>query len=495
MRKLSNANTFVTAAEGASGLMGRLPALREQMTELRKQQTDLNPDSVSDVAALHARYYANYGIHGESRLETDRNQNAMEQKRVAQQQADITGKVTESLREQLRMSDERLSFDKRTAEISELRLQRERELNELKASGGQATAENVALVNTRYDDQVKSLEQARVADEDRFRVQQATSKLQLSSLGTEQQLVAAAEKRSAEAGKELKSRIFNNAEERRSLILQQQGDDNTVRLAQRAELAKGPRGIQRDLLAQHRRETANVKLDRRINATNGLIGAHRNMAGDIIGGLDPVTGEYRTAAPGTGLAEHGLHTGTLDDRPTGGAFDTDPNGGLHGGETPRFFEHTTAHDYLAGKQSVGDLLAAHTGDPAHDPAARLAQASIFSDLKQKMQEDMKGRGYMLRPEPFSAGFMIHSPNQPALDREGEIFSKRRDRGTLAGARTALHTSALTLQTGVHFKDPHTGAAAVLQIQTRSLETQVGMSVKLDKLITLFGNLPDTLTFQ
>ncbi len=401
MRKLSNANRITSAAEGSSSLVGRLPALREAQQALKAQDADLNPPDahflgakVKSVAqiALDARYAANYGTKAQEHLDTDRLENQLRQRDLAQEEARIRGQITGALGQDLRLSDNRLRLDQQTSRIDELRLQQERELNEQKAAG-LATPENRSLVELRYGDQVKAAEEARSAGENQFRLQREANALQLSALTTEQQSLAMAERRVTLIDKELKTRQFITTEEQRSLILERESNANAVQLAQRLEFGKSPGQINRGIYQMQRRRTRNAQIDAQINRTDGLVGVTRDMDDNIISGYDPVTGEVR--APRAGFVQTGtsLVSGHVGDKSGfGGARDMDAGGGLHGGSTPRMFEESDASKFLSSAPSVEGALASWRGDSAHDPAARLAGKSVFGAAAVSPASLQKDRG-------------------------------------------------------------------------------------------------------
>lgn len=313
VRKTANANTFSTSAEGSGSLANRLIELREQDRALRDKQAELNPSDFSSDVALRTRYFENYGVHAQDHLENDRAMTDKQQVQVGKETARISGQLSESLERQAELSHQRLVTDRQTVEIADLNLQREREIAELKATGF-GTPANLAQINSRYDEQVTAAEQLRTAEVQRFQNQKDLLSLQLSSLSTEQQSFVAARSRSLQIDEELRTRKFVTAEERRALILERQGADNAVRIAQRAAFSMSPGALNEQFRKQRLQEINNARTDRRIGLTDGLVNTRKDINGNITGGTDVVTGLYRGVSNEyikSQSARNGLQTGGL----------------------------------------------------------------------------------------------------------------------------------------------------------------------------------------
>ena len=313
LRRTSNANTFTSASEGLGSLAGRLTNLREQQIAAREEGNRLNPtdfraqNALSTTYALNSRSFSD--PFGKDALNLDRQTNASQQQRLAQQVNDISPKITESLSRQVDLTNARLASDQNSARALELEIERQQELNQLKAAGV-GTEENQSLINQKYDQQISAAISLENAVNARHATELGILRLQTSSLSTQQQSVAAAQSRLAQMRQELSMRSSLSTEEARSLELQRVGDENIVRNAQRSIAMESPGARNRRFYAQQRREARNRRADARIDATDGLVSVQRDASGRITGGTDLVTGLRRAVSPGF-MQNTGLQTGGL----------------------------------------------------------------------------------------------------------------------------------------------------------------------------------------
>ena len=541
MGNASRVNMFSSSLDGTATLVERLRATRTLMREATEAQKDANPygfgggvggtmKTVIGNAQMSLKSAVGLGPYSNfERAQSEAATLELQKRIAAQDAAHMRNDLARGLRDQVGLTQERLSGSGFDSRVSELHRDRRRELQGIKGTDAY-TPENRRNIRLRYNEQIAAERELQRFSENHFMRENQEIGIQRALVTEEQKRVSIIQKELEGTREQLLTGQHLTAEARQALLVQsgqQQADlnvakaDLTVAQAQhrlaeetvsiharntnaavklyQTELSTGralreqiealkdinttrTQGLQislaeNDNAIREARQTAMFgksggqiqqqmhkdrvdrlkrdQFDQHMNRTGGgLIGAARNMAGDLIGGTDPITGEYRTVPTGTGLAEHGLHTGKLSDKPVGtmgGASmiaDTDPGGGLHGGETPRFFMQTDVAKHMETVKGASDRLAAHTGDPAHDPAARLGQASIFRD--------------------FSKG----------------------DRDTLVGAHRALtagemkagNTAASFLATSApHFNAPHTMMQTAVQIQTKQLTTQETM-VALSKQI-------------
>ncbi len=188
-----------------------------------------------------------------------------------------------------------------------------------------------------------------------------------------------------------------NTTRARGLQLTIDQGENALRIErQNAGYGKTP-GQMQEKLRKDKIDRANRdRFDTHVDKNDGLLNVQRGMNGEILSGTDMVSGLQRAPRPGMGRGEQGLHTGSLGDKPvstTGGPSlikDLDPDGGLSTpGTTPRMFARSSAAERLDHPTTASRVLSDHAGDPAHDPAARLRDATIFPNLTGEMN---KGHG-------------------------------------------------------------------------------------------------------
>ena len=147
---------------------------------------------------------------------------------------------------------------------------------------------------------------------------------------------------------------------------------------------KTPGAVNEMMFEERKRRTQIQHFRDKDDRTDGLLSVHKDMAGNILDGIDPLTGERRAPAAGKGRAEQGLHGGVNSANGKGGLFTSGLDDGPGTGSiVPPMFTKTSAQDALDKAPSAADRLFRMTGDPAHDPAARLANATIFPDLHHR----------------------------------------------------------------------------------------------------------------
>ena len=313
VRKLTNASTFTSSAEGANSLAGRVAELREQDRQLRADQDRLNPADPFGQAKLNSQYYLTRGspgdFSGQGALANDRAKNASQQTLVEKDIARIQGQIGDSLQRQTDLTKGRLDLDQQSARIADLQLDRERELNELKASGA-GTPENQRKINERYDLEINAQDQLRTAMEQRYNTQLGIVSLQTSALNADQQAYVAAQARVKQVDAELQLRKDITTEERRSMALSELGDRNAITQAQRSAVMESPAARNRRFYNESRRASRLSRADARLSATDGLVDIQRDINGRITGGRDIVSGLLRPVSPGFYQAE-GLQTSSL----------------------------------------------------------------------------------------------------------------------------------------------------------------------------------------
>lgn len=165
--------------------------------------------------------------------------------------------------------------------------------------------------------------------------------------------------------------------------------ENAVRgLRQDLNFGKSPNEIQERIRKEREDEMKRDKFDRRQERDDGLINLRRDMSGNITGGIDAITGKYRAVTPGYGMAEQGLSGGLNKENGLPGLMTgtLDSYGGT-GSIVPPMFTESSAAARLRGATGAAEHLAGLRGDPAHDPAARLAKGIIFPDLKKTMASE------------------------------------------------------------------------------------------------------------
>ena len=250
VRKLTNANTFTSPSEGAGALAGKLASLREEGIALRADADRLNPMTNFGKNVLETQYAMTRGspgdVLGSQALANDRAKNASQQDLVGKQSAQISRQLPESLQQQNRLTDLRVSGDQQTLQIAQLRIQKEREINDLKASGVAYDKDkdgntNLQLLTDRFDLEIKAQERLKIVAGNRRTDELLIANLKTSGLSADQQAIRAAQIRVEQVKVQLElQKDLLTTEEKTALRVQQIGDMATITLAQRkSERATG----------------------------------------------------------------------------------------------------------------------------------------------------------------------------------------------------------------------------------------------------------------
>ena len=460
VRKLTFANTRVSAGESSSGLLARLGPLHEAAASLQQQHNDLDPQTRLGKAALAARYYSNYGLKpgmAMGMLQIDRRRLDSQQELVGKQIGSIAGRIPGALGTDLAITRERLSGSPHQARIMELKREQENALSQLDGTDGN-TPENRKKITDGKGEEIAAEQELIELATHRYRMQASNLGVERSLRTEEEKRVKLAENNLAGLRDELATHEHMNEDARRALNLDIIRGETELRnarmendlahsrqsLAQKVSLAqssnlstsaktykaeqltltalrdqlaavkdvntakaqglsltiaenenrirelrqdtlynKNPSEIQKSLQAMQQDERKRDQFDANMTRTaGGLLRPDKDINGNITGGTDPITGEYRAANPGEGLAERGLTSGHVGDHtvPGGGRSrtrDKDPFGGLSGGSTPRMFMESDAAKFLRDAPSAEKALDASRMDPARNPALRLAQKQVF----------------------------------------------------------------------------------------------------------------------
>ena len=341
VRKLGNSNTFTSAAEGSSGLLGRVASLRDAQAALREERGKLNPSTWLGRTGQRIQYYANYGLGtsdgqfiGAQLLDIDKKNVELNASRLGGEEGRIQKQLSEALSDQVHLTHERLTGDQQTVAVMELELSRQREINELRAGG---VANNLAangktneqLVNERINEQIYAEAQLQAAMEDRHGLAMDIIGAENDGLTAQERAVEVARLQNRELENEQAIRIGISREEQRGMELERARNQETIRGAQFAELMKSPRQQANDRFQQQRRQNRVAQLQDRLNRTDGLINVSRDINGNVKSGTDFLTGEERGVSTGflqprRGLETHGLiSSGGLNTALSGTSFTSD----------------------------------------------------------------------------------------------------------------------------------------------------------------------------
>ncbi len=149
-----------------------------------------------------------------------------------------------------------------------------------------------------------------------------------------------------------------------------------------------------DRAAERATARATDRVQRGFDKNAGLLNPVLNGDGEVIGGRDPATGENRATTP----EERRASKRARDVSPyTGETMAKDAFGSYE--STPQMFAQTDAERRLVKAHGAADLLARLSGDPAHDPAARLAKASVFRDFHKDRNVAEQDRRTIPGPDP------------------------------------------------------------------------------------------------
>jgi hypothetical protein len=363
-------------------------ALQAIQSELAAKQENAHKQGLSGIAPDEKAEY-------DARIQAA--QNAVREARLAAVQHKdtlaTTGAQIDRERILVRLGDQDLASKMKVADLDVRSAELTKEQAYSMEEYFRAEQQLQGALAERFELQKRAEHDERSSSSASFELARAQADIQGTNLAAAQKTYAVASKTRDMYAMELVLHKDISLARKRELELGISENDNAIRLMrQEQSYGKSALHIQQEIRRNKINQSLRDKFDLKTGKTDGLIDVRRGMNGNVIEGLDPLTGQWRAPAAGKGMAEQGLTGGSLSDaaRPVGGGprliRDTDAGGGLHSGETPRIFERSSASEYLAGKKSVGETLAGHRGDPLHDPAARLAQAQIFRDFSKPTSE-------------------------------------------------------------------------------------------------------------
>ena len=407
MRQASRINVFATSADGVDSISQKLATLRGQAMDARGliRENDLYGfgggllgTSKTVIGQFQSGLKESLGMGPYSNFDREDDEKKMTEQRLrinAQEQAKLTKLRSQATYDDLRITKERLQADHESVQIASLELEKTRALAAAKEQV--LSVDDQKRVAERYDVQIAALREEQQSDTRRNTLASRLLGIEASISSEHAKKIRSAQLLIDANKEELATQRNITTERRRQMQLESMGAQVQIEQATRAALmGKSPGAVNAMIRHDINRRLAVSRFDARQNRTGGLVNASRDMSGNITQGYDPILGMWRAPRTGTGQGEHGLRTGSLSDAArstSGGAsliHDLDPNGGLStSGTTGRMFERSSASIALDKPTAASAVLNRHDGDPAHDPAARLARASIFRDFSQGMSTGLK----------------------------------------------------------------------------------------------------------